>query len=311
MPPIKSLTSSINLDTSKVSEGSVRESSRISNLLDGRKSLRLSMLTQDVSGVESIASSIETGNSDSVFESSISIDMSDGNFSAEPGTGMSMSDVNSISESDMNSGPDVRHRIGSDGHCTEKCCNSHSKAPSRQENMLDDTPQMHRTDESVWNSYAARNLRSMRDGVYSEDSDEGDSMEQGSSDEKETENIAICRDTSECSVPVRKKTELRRTKSFTYHSDEECDSVSFNRDRRKRKFIDVTNSPISVPLQQKKSGLTQEINLLGLKEENKRMRFSSSFVGDLAKMDNGMSQSTIRDGAGHQKKVRIIFVIAG
>ena len=32
--------------------------------------------------------------------------------------------------------------------------------------LEDDTPVLHRTHDSVWKSYAARNLRSMSDGSY-------------------------------------------------------------------------------------------------------------------------------------------------
>ena len=51
-------------------------------------------------------------------------------------------------------------------------CESHCKVPLRKESFSDDTPQLHRTNESVWNSYAAKNLRSMREGSYSEESDD-------------------------------------------------------------------------------------------------------------------------------------------
>ncbi|XP_064601720.1 serine/threonine-protein kinase greatwall-like [Liolophura sinensis] len=51
-------------------------------------------------------------------------------------------------------------------------CDSHLKAPAKQESITDNTPQLHRTNESLWTSYAARNLRSMRDGSYSEENDD-------------------------------------------------------------------------------------------------------------------------------------------
>ena len=48
-------------------------------------------------------------------------------------------------------------------------CLSHDRASSRQESLLDTTPLLHRTDESVYNSFSARNLRSFREGSSPED----------------------------------------------------------------------------------------------------------------------------------------------
>ncbi|XP_052802430.1 serine/threonine-protein kinase greatwall-like [Mya arenaria] len=175
-------------------------------------------------------------------------------------------------------------------HCSE--CDSHCKVPSRQERMTDDTPQMHRTDESVWSSYAARNLRSLRHGSYSEDTD-------GDSDNKENGGITSV-EGSQCDVfgQVKEKQEVQqlrhslsfsvfddikakcgtsnyqrskprklvKTKSFCYPSDEESDSdVSRYQDRvrfaRKRSFCHVEVSPVR-RTHSADSGLTQEFRML-------------------------------------------------
>ena len=54
---------------------------------------------------------------------------------------------------------------------SELDCLSHDRASSRQESLLDSTPLLHRTDESVYNSFSARNLRSFREGSPVEDSE--------------------------------------------------------------------------------------------------------------------------------------------
>ena len=45
-------------------------------------------------------------------------------------------------------------------------CDSHIMPLFRDADIEDDTPVLHRTHDSVWKSYAARNLRSMSDGSY-------------------------------------------------------------------------------------------------------------------------------------------------
>lgn len=51
-------------------------------------------------------------------------------------------------------------------------CDSHIM-PIFRVDEEDETPMLHRTDNSVWSSYAAKNLRSMRDGSYSENGSGG------------------------------------------------------------------------------------------------------------------------------------------
>lgn len=58
--------------------------------------------------------------------------------------------------------------------CQELNCLSHDKASCRQESVDDNTPLLHRTSESVWNSYAARNLRSFQDDCNLENSLHGE-----------------------------------------------------------------------------------------------------------------------------------------
>lgn len=165
--------------------------------------------------------------------------------------------------------------------CHGNCCNSHLKAPSRQESILDDTPQMHRTDESVWNSYAARNLRSMRYGSYSEDSDDQENvvyknkLELGNSSsarklskEKQLVNNEGCKSLTkkEKALEVQRSRVNVTSNSFSYHSDEEeadLDTVTKNC-VRKRKFCGIDKSPALKQIYPSNSGLTQEIQVLGL-----------------------------------------------
>ena len=165
--------------------------------------------------------------------------------------------------------------------CSE--CKSHVKAPSRQETMTDETPQMHRTDESVWNSYAAKNLRSLREGEeFSGDSDSFDvdkeNMEFSSSIIR-TEKPVLIDFQRKCAVKNIKPRKLVKTKSFSYPSDDESDTGSFRRYKghkrfaRKRTFQDVAQSPIH-RAHSADSGLTQEFRLFHLEPCSKR---SNSF----------------------------------
>ena len=55
-------------------------------------------------------------------------------------------------------------------------CDSHIMPLFRDSEVEDDTPLLHRTHDSVWKSYAARNLRSMSDGSYIDSGDLGGSF---------------------------------------------------------------------------------------------------------------------------------------
>lgn len=150
-------------------------------------------------------------------------------------------------------------------------CQSHVKAPSRQEKITDDTPQMHRTEESVWNSYAAKNLQALRLGSYkSEDSD-------SDANSKENENPAFAslsasnpgykQNKAKCdSAPVMKHVsrKLVKSKSFSYPSDDESDDGSRYQNHvkfaRKRSFCDVEQSPVRRAYSD--TGLTQEFRML-------------------------------------------------
>ena len=76
-------------------------------------------------------------------------------------------------------------------------CSSHDRAVSRQDGVFDDTPHLHRTKEALTNSYAARNLRSMREGSFFEESE--------SDDHKPTEDV------SEMSISFQSEGERCRT----------------------------------------------------------------------------------------------------
>ena len=183
--------------------------------------------------------------------------------------------------------------------CSE--CKSHVKAPSRQETIDDDTPQMHRTDESVWNSYAAKNLRSLREGEdFSEDSD-------GSTASKENIPLAtssvrvekpVLKDFQrKCNVKNMKPRKLVKTKSFSYPSDDESDAGSLRRYRghkrfaRKRSFQDVAQSPVH-RAQSAESGLTGEFRLFHLEPCSKR---SNSFPRTRIRFHSGSSDTELKD----------------
>ena len=186
-----------------------------------------------------------------------------------------------------------------DHHGCHGNCDSHLKVPSRQESLLDDTPQMHRTDESVWNSYAARNLRSMRYGSYSEDSDDQENLSSKLKSESEGDGLGTTNQNGEMSsmstkngrnstqkkkaLQVRRRSEGNLTGcSFNYHSDEEEEdnTVKKNFDR-KRKFCGIDKSPALKQIYPRNSGLTQEIQVLGLfGDEHRHKRWQNEVSGD-------------------------------
>ena len=180
-------------------------------------------------------------------------------------------------------------------------CGSHLKVPSRQETMTDETPQMHRTDESVWNSYAAKNLRSLRDGEYSEDSEDNDiSNKENQRDEK-----PLAGDfRRKCAVKSVKPRKLVKTKSFSYPSDEELDCGSWRRSKhhkrfaRKRSFQDVAQSPVH-RTHSADSGLTQELRLFHLEPFSKR---SNSFPRTRIRFNSGSSDTESKDLKSFPKK---------
>ncbi|OWF53020.1 serine/threonine-protein kinase greatwall-like [Mizuhopecten yessoensis] len=289
-PPVMSLTptlqDSLNWSNS-CSEGSSfqRESSRRSSLFDDRTlsthNLMAMAESHKVSNFRNIKiseivteSSLDwTGNhsedtGDSIFESSISIDMS--------------ADKSSDS---------VFYKKCHDGEedcCEEDCCNSHLKAPSRQESMMDDTPQMHRSNESVWNSYAARNLRSMRHGSYSEDSDENEEPKQRGAVMRKKSSKSSCGKSSiqsdDSSTNVRQfPGRSRDRRVYSYHSDEEMDNLQNSEKRRcssegrnrKRQFDKVARSPL-IKKVYSKTGITQEICTMKLYGDEHRLKRSNS-----------------------------------
>ena len=180
-------------------------------------------------------------------------------------------------------------------------CESHVKAPSRQETMNDDTPQMHRTDESVWNSYAAKNLRSLREGE--EFSEGSDGTEVNKENVELTSSVAriekpVLNDFQrKCNVKNMKPRKLVKTKSFSYPSDDESDAGSFRRYKshkrfaRKRSFQDVAQSPVQ-RAQSADSGLTHEFRLFHLEPCSKR---SNSFPRTRIRFHSGSSDTELKD----------------
>ena len=225
-PPVKSLTpqlqDSLQWDTSSGSENSSffqQDSTRLSSFFNSqgrsRGSLRLSSLVTHDNKLS--CSAITEGSdgrstADSVFDASVSIPLSEPN----------------SAESVFN-----KCKATTGEECLENCCNSHLKVPSRQESLTDDTPQMHRSDQSVWNSYSARNLRSMRHGFYSEDSDDDSDSEsqsyskayreskgsRSSSRQFSSETGSL----SDDSMSHTNNSSLGRSRIFSYHSDDEME----------------------------------------------------------------------------------------
>lgn len=162
--------------------------------------------------------------------------------------------------------------------CSE--CHSHLKAPSRQECLTDDTPQMHRSNESVWNSYAAKNLRSMRHGSYSEDSDEADNS--GSRDMSDSGNCCdsppISRDASDL-LNISNMSNHSSEYSYPSSDEEEHNSRVRKIERkfnRKRNFDHINSSQLSNCNQ---SGLTQEIDILNMYGDECRLKRRKSNFG--------------------------------
>lgn len=132
-PPIQSLTptlqESLNWSTPGSGDLSFKRtrSIRLSSLKSERKSLssfkKLSRQPLSLSHVLNTTSSLADSSDDSVFNSSVSINLTGGS---------------SISE--------VFHTCmkENDESCDDCGCGSHLKIPSRQESEMDDTPQMHR-----------------------------------------------------------------------------------------------------------------------------------------------------------------------
>lgn len=176
--------------------------------------------------------------------------------------------------------------------------------------IINDFELIFRSDESVWNSYAARNLRSMRYGSYSEDSDESDSHGHKGSDRTSTETR---KDHSIPEVSLKQELEEDAARSnsetsfYSYHSDDENENIERmqiqeqkNRGR-KRSFVCVEKSPYLRRLSQK-SELTQEINILSLYGDEHRLKRSNSEPSDFlgcSKMRQCESDSSnYRDFAG-------------
>ncbi|XP_063401368.1 serine/threonine-protein kinase greatwall-like isoform X2 [Mytilus trossulus] len=267
-PPVKSLTptlqESLNWSTHASSDISFsrKESSRLSSIIsEGKSKGSFRDLKRQPLSLSHILnnSSIAETSDDSVFNSSVSINIS------------------CVSDSSIE---EVFHTCMKEN--TENCaCQSHLKIPSRQESELDDTPQMHRTDEAVWNSYAARNLRSMRYGSYSEDSDDSEG-----NNHKNAANTDVKKET-EPEISLKKELEDANQSSnaessfYSYHSDNENGDIEHIQIQekktlsRKRSFVCLDKSPC-LKHSSSNSGLTQEINILSLYGDEHRFKRSNS-----------------------------------
>ena len=138
-------------------------------------------------------------------------------------------------------------------------CLSHDRASSRQESLLDSTPLLHRTDESVYNSFSARNLRSFREGSPVEDIEDSEA-EEGS-----------CADLSPCqyraarleSVPEESES-LTSSQGSVSSTDKTQDGESGGRSQVSRKrCYDVMGDSASHG-GSSHTGLTQEVFVMQL-----------------------------------------------
>lgn len=291
-PPVKSLTptlqDSLNWSHSNVSESIQIESTRLSvesshvqiesTQLSSLQSQSQSLPMLKLSAIEENKGLSTISFDESVFSSNSSVEFS---ISISKKSCDSVFDQCKSGDRSCDSNLSIGQCETEHHGCHGNCCNSHLKAPSRQESILDDTPQMHRTDESVWNSYAARNLRSMRYGSYSEDSDDQENivyknkLELGNSSSarklnKEKQHVSneSCKSFTkkERALEVQRSRVSVTSNSFSYHSDEEeadLDTVTKNC-VRKRRFCGIDKSPALKQIYPSNSGLTQEIQVLGL-----------------------------------------------
>ena len=289
----------MNDTDSMVSEDTTRSSvniSDMSSIAHHTRPLGISMTCQEsVCGISSIVSEDDPSKTTHTLESSQSFEGSDNVFYSDISSQDEIEDFRNASEGSESYNKQTCYtchgRTGRERNCSE--CQSHLKFPSRQEKITDDTPQMHRSNESVWNSYAAKNLRSLRYGMYSEDSD-GDkenvetisAVSHGNEDEISNSGVTQHIDASKthsnngfyniltqkiicdrASAIRHKARQLRKTKSFSYPSDDEDSDSEWrkytNRGQlpKKRGFSDVDQSPVR-RTHSADSGLTQEFRLL-------------------------------------------------
>lgn len=271
-PPVRSLTptlqDSLNWSQSNPSEsGPIQiESTRLSSNYSHRHSLPMLKL----SGIEENSKGLSISYEESVFDSCQSRDLS-----VSERSSYSVFDPSGLRHHGCHADA-ISDQCGSGHHgCCGKCCNSHLKVPSRQESLLDDTPQMHRTDESVWNSYAARNLRSMRYGSYSEDSEEENEVLGHQRDRRELLRHKNSIKKIKTLESKKRGSKMSRGGSCSYHSDEE---ISFNTNNvkknldRKRKFCLLDRSPALKQMYPRNSGLTQNIQVFSMFGDEHRLK---------------------------------------
>ncbi|KAK6192522.1 hypothetical protein SNE40_003973 [Patella caerulea] len=156
---------------------------------------------------------------------------------------------------------------------------------SSQDSSKDDTPQLRLSNESVWNSYAARNLRSMREGSYSEDSGEetGKVPDQGSPlFRPKAGKYNIGKYPPNPLVSESYASSSGKSSLYGYHSDDEMDmsSSKLSTSRRKRGFDCLTENK-SKGIGNVKSGLTCDFSVFNIVpdiQNNKRQRLDPDYA---------------------------------
>ncbi|KAK3599398.1 hypothetical protein CHS0354_036413 [Potamilus streckersoni] len=271
VPPIKSLTPTLEDSLNWSSASNHSTDSPVST--EGQKVIRVLTLS-DMKIQNSRCDTIEsehagTCNSESVVLDS-SCDLTDEAFYSDSPK------VDKISQSSQ-----IKQTWQVDKCENTECseCQSHLKAPSQQESILDDTPQMHRSNESVWHSYAAKNLRQLREGSYSEENEDTDMSNKENSNAQELSPIKMhpslpLKEEFQLGCKIQRTHSLERNtvNSYSYLSD--CDSeeeIQKQLITRKRSFHDISKCYQKVG----NTGLTQDIDGMRLYGDEHRVKRSN------------------------------------
>ncbi|KAK7098822.1 serine/threonine-protein kinase greatwall-like isoform X2 [Littorina saxatilis] len=190
-------------------------------------------------------------------------------------------DVFSSTHHDLKDISGIIHTPGDKEHCDLDCL-SHDRASSRQESLLDTTPVIHRTDESIYNSFSARNLRSFREGSPLED-EEGETSE-GEASPPQVRTVKLE------SVPEESESQPSSQGSVSDASQtrEGGECVAASQLNRKRSYDSVIGE-LACPSGSSDTGLTQEVFLMCVGKSQghsqKNNHRSENDLGDLEHLE--------------------------
>ncbi|KAL3864979.1 hypothetical protein ACJMK2_006618 [Sinanodonta woodiana] len=191
--------------------------------------------------------------------------------------------------------------------CENTDCQSHLKAPSQQGSILDDTPQMHRSDESVMHSYAAKNLRQLREGSYSEENEDTDASNKENSDSQDLSPIKMIHklplkeDLLGCKRQQTHPSERIAVSSCNYLSDSE-EEIQNQLIIRKRSFHDISKCYRNVS----NTGLTQDIHGMRLYGDEHRVKRSNKETSP--KFASWLTKQPSTEGKGHESNSWVMDV---